>query len=638
MKKDVSFKDRFQYRMDDLFSRGPAALIGALALFSLVIIVVAALVLTITGLTQEGGTPLTFGEAFWEAMMRTFDAGTMGGDTGWGFRLVMLFLPTIGGIFVISALIGVITNGLDSRLEELRKGRSRVIESGHTVILGWSEQVFTIISELVIANENQPKSCVVVMGQKDKVEMEEEIRSKVPETGKTRIVCRSGRPMEMADIEMVSINTAKSIVIVSPESDEPDSEVIKTVLAITPHPDRRSEPYDMVAEIRDLKNMAVAKVVGKDEVEWVLVGDLVARIIAQTCRQSGLSVVYTELFDFGGDEIYFKDVPEVVGCTFGQALACFETNALLGVMGADQQVRLNPPMDTVIQKGDQLILIAEDDDKIVYSSLGAKKAKLEAIVARPVSQPSPEQVLILGWNWRGRAILRELDSYMAPGSEVRVVADQEGIEEEIEACAKIPQHLDFAFDRGDITDREVLDGLDLPRYEHIILLCYSDTREPQQADAITLITLLHLRDIADRQKLNYSIVSEMIDIRNRNLADVTRADDFVVSDKLVSLMMAQISENRSLHAVFSDFFDTEGSEIYLKPAVDYVKPGQPVNFYTIIEAASRRGEVAFGYRVAADARDSHKAYGVHVNPPKSAELVFTAQDRVIVLAEDEFGS
>jgi hypothetical protein len=307
-------------------------------------------------------------------------------------------------------------------------------------------------------------------------------------------------------------------------------------------------------------------------------------------------------------------------------------------MGADQQACLNPPMDTVIQKGDQLILIAEDDDKIVFSSAGAKKARLEAIVPWPASQPSPEQVLILGWNWRGRPILRELDSYMAPGSEVKVVADQEGIEEKIAACARIPQHLSFSFDRGDITDRELLDGLDLGRYEHVILLCYSDTKEPQQADAITLITLLHLRDIADLQKLSFSIVSEMIDIRNRNLADVTRADDFVVSDKLVSLMMAQISENPHLHAVFSDFFDTGGSEIYLKPAADYVKPGQPANFYTVVEAASRRGEVAFGYRVAAHARDAARAYGVHVNPPKSAELIFTAQDRVIVLAEEEYSS
>ena len=47
--------------------------------------------------------------------------------------------------------------------------------------------------------------------------------------------------------------------------------------------------------------------VGGDEAELILVGDLIARIVAQTCRQSGLSVVYTELLDFDGDEIYFAE-------------------------------------------------------------------------------------------------------------------------------------------------------------------------------------------------------------------------------------------------------------------------------------------------------------------------------------------
>ena len=64
----------------------------------------------------------------------------------------------------------------------------------------------------------------------------------------------------------------------------------------------------------------------------------------------------------------------------------------------------------------------------------------------------------------------------------------------------------------------------------------------------------------------------MLDVRNRELAEVTQADDFIVSDKLISLMLAQVSENKDLNAVFDDLFDPDGSEIYLKPAADYVAP------------------------------------------------------------------
>ncbi len=63
----------------------------------------------------------------------------------------------------------------------------------------------------------------------------------------------------------------------------------------------------------------------------------------------------------------------------------------------------------------------------------------------------------------------------------------------------------------------------------------------------------------------------MLDIRNRQLADITSADDFIVSDKLISLLMSQVAENKFLMRVFEDLFDADGSEIYIKSAKEYVK-------------------------------------------------------------------
>ncbi|HLE27077.1 MAG TPA: hypothetical protein VI793_03095, partial [Anaerolineales bacterium] len=69
-------------------------------------------------------------------------------------------------------------------------------------------------------------------------------------------------------------------------------------------------------------------------------------------------------------------------------------------------------------------------------------------------------------------------------------------------------------------------------------------------------------------------------------------------------------------------------------ASNYVKTGEPVNFYTLVEAARRKGEVAFGYKLRAYANDLEKAYGVVVNPDKSQEIAFSEWDRIIVLAEE----
>ncbi|MEK6574447.1 MAG: potassium transporter TrkA, partial [Chloroflexota bacterium] len=140
----VTLLDRFRYKFDNFMSRGTIALIGGLGVVALTIILLASAIITIGGVTQEGSDGIGFAEAAWVSLMRTLDAGTMGGDTGAGFRVVMLGV-TFGGIFIVSALIGVLNNGIEDKLNELRKGRSRVVESNHTVILGWSTQIFPII-------------------------------------------------------------------------------------------------------------------------------------------------------------------------------------------------------------------------------------------------------------------------------------------------------------------------------------------------------------------------------------------------------------------------------------------------------------------------------------------------------------
>jgi hypothetical protein len=196
------------------------------------------------------------------------------------------------------------------------------------------------------------------------------------------------------------------------------------------------------------------------------------------------------------------------------------------------------------------------------------------------------------------------------------------------------QHLSARVVDGDPAKRSVLDSLDVAGFNHIILLADTEAYEPEQADSRTLVTLLHLRDIADRTDIDLNIVSEMLDDANRELAEVTRADDFIVSDKLVALMLTQISENRALADVFAQLFSPAGSEIYLRPADFYVTPGATVDFYSVLEAARRRGETAIGYRLAEAAHDSRRAYGVRVNPVKADRITFGKGDRVIVLAED----
>lgn len=628
-------RDRLRYEFDNTLSSGPVALIAWLFAVSAAMVVGVSLLVRLARLAPQddaGARPGLLGQ-MWLSLLHALDASYIENDQGSLAFMVVMFALTLGGIFIVSILIGILTSGLEGRLEDLRRGRSRVVESGHTVILGWSPQIFSVISELIAASSNKGRSAIAVLADRGKVEMDDEIRSKVPARGRTRVVCRSGNPADLADLQVVSPQAARSVIILAPDGENPDSAVIKTILALVNHPERRKEPYHIVAEIHEPRNQQVAKMVAGDEAQLILVGGLISRITVQSSRQSGLSVIYTELLDFSGDEIYFRTEPRLTGLTFGEATFRYEDSAVIGVRLADGTVLVNPDPETVLAGGDAIIAISRDDDTVVMSETGPPAIDHAAILPPTETDARPTRTLLLGWNAKGYTILRQLDNYVAAGSSVHVVADVDA-SAVVEAAAARCGNLTITFDRADTTDRTVIDGLSVPTaYDHVIVLSYSELCEPQDADGRTLVTLLHLRDIADRQGHTFSIVSEMLDVRNRDLAEITRADDFIVSDRLVGLMLSQVAEQRDLGAVFAELFDPEGSEIYIKPASSYVLTDRPVNFFTILESARRRRELAIGYRVASEANSAAHRYGIRLNPTKSAEIRFSPRDSIIVLAE-----
>jgi hypothetical protein len=225
---------------------------------------------------------------------------------------------------------------------------------------------------------------------------------------------------------------------------------------------------------------------------------------------------------------------------------------------------------------------------------------------------------------------------VAPGSVLTIAADTPELQEEVGALMISGSNLQVEYGVVDTASRAALEGLDVPSYDHVLVLGYSDHLDPQATDTRTLVTLLHLRKIAEAAGAHINVVSEMIDVRNRELAEVTRADDFVVSNKLVSLMLAQASENENIGAIFAELLDEQGSEIQMRAVENYLELGHEMTFYTVTEACRQRGEVAIGYvrKRAENADDPRNMGGVVVNPKKSEPLTYQQGDRIIVLARD----
>lgn len=636
---------KLKYEFDNTLSKGIIAQIGWLLLVSFAFILLMVLIVMLLGLVPRSGDDAnaSFWQLIWLGFNRTLDPGYLGEDKGGIGFLIVLTLLTFFGILVFSILISIITSWLETRLHELRRGHSLVVESNHTVIFGWSSKVISIVGQLVEANRSLRRGCVVVYGDHDKVEMEDEIAQKLPRRYNTRVVCRSGPPTAVTAAEITNVRRAKSVIVVGPDGADADIEVIKTLMAVSKVRERmaadagarggrgRRRQVNVVAAIRDPANHEVARVAVMGGATIVDVRDLTARLIVQTSRQSGLPGVFEEILSFEGCEFYFTKRKRLVGRRFGDILFAYNTSVPVG-FARRGKLLLNPDGDEVMQAGDQLILLAEDDDQMPVDGLDAPEFDAKKLAEAPAPERRAERILFIGWNDRLPLIIQQLDEYAAPGSEFLQVS-VEGVPEQIRdtIVSGLKNFTGYEFREADTRERAVLEALEPASWDEVVLLSNTESMSAAEADAHTLVKLLHLRDIVSRAEDPPAFVTEMLDVRNRRLAEDSGVDDFVVSDEIISMMLAQVSENPLLADVFAELLDASGSEIYMRAAGDYVKLETSVTFYDVTAAAARRGEVAMGYRILDRAREAD--FGITLNPRKSDRIPgFRAQDRIVVLA------
>src|ERR1044072_2186194 len=121
--KKATLPQRLRYAFDRSLSGGTVSLIGWLAFGSVAVVLAPTAIILLTGLAPEGAEgqeqpALGFAEACWQTLIHSIDTGTVAGDTGWGYRALMLAV-TVGGIFIVSLLISVVSSGSQKKREEL---------------------------------------------------------------------------------------------------------------------------------------------------------------------------------------------------------------------------------------------------------------------------------------------------------------------------------------------------------------------------------------------------------------------------------------------------------------------------------------------------------------------------------------
>lgn len=612
-----SLMARFRYWTDRFFAYGTPAFILFLLFNSLITVIV------YTIATQFfGGNETSFTASFSEGWNKIYTK-----SIGQPVDLI----TAISGTFIFSTLIGVLTANVNGLFARLREGRSEIIETDHHVVLGWSAYTPILLTELVEGLQSKPGSCVVIMGEIDIADMQREMRGRLRKNHNTRIIYRRGSPIEQQDLGLLHLHRSKSIIILRPPQDDPDAQVIKTLLAITAVRKQRQTPYHIVAEIYNSENVPAAKAVGRDEVEIVQVSDMVSKVIAHACRESGMSMIYNELLGFSNQELYFQAPGNTVGKRFVDATHMISNGMLIGVIDQNGTPVLTPDLQRQIAPQDQLIVIAENSNaiQIAPQAPAIPSVQLPAVNVPAVVQ---ENMLILGYNKRTPIMLKHINNYAEQTIKITIVTQFD--DNLAQTIAQLDlKNLDCTVICADTTNINVLQGLNVQTYDHVIVLAYTDHYPMQVADSRTLMTLIQLRQIWNQYGRTFSIVSEMMDVRNRSLAEVTEADDFVVSDRIVSMQMAQVALNKKLNQIFSEWLNIAGSEITLNPITMYVPVGVETTFRHVMAAATLRGHVVMGYRCGDDNNNASKQYGIELNPNKDTKRIFKNNDMLVVISK-----
>ena len=632
-----SFRSRARYKFDTVLARGTVAVILWLGVVTAAVVLVSGTLLSVLDIVVHGKR-VGVVEGIWQNLLRTLEPAAMEADVGWALRIQSLFV-VLFGIFVGSSLIGLIASGIDRRVTELRKGRSEVLEEGHTLILGWSEKIFPVIAELVLAHRSRRDSCIVILADHDKIAMEDAIKARVAHTGHSRIVCRSGDPSNPAHLALVHPYGTRSIIVLGNNHPDGDARVIRSVLALMDDEERFAD-LRLVADCASAENADALREASGGHAIAVASPEIIARVTAQACRHTGLGTVFQELLDFGGVDVHFHQDARLSGRRFGDLVMAYERGSPIGIRYPDGAVELNPPDDQVVA----------DDDLVVVVAAGLDDVDLRPEPADPPSPPPasdtashgplPNRVLMVGWSPLAPRIIAELDRWVAPGSTIRVLVDDGVVAPEEASVSPLANLAVSVSTRFASMSHTVARLCAEEQYDRVVVLGYRGRLTAHEADARTLMTLLELRQFRETHPQSRSLMSvlaEVLDIRDVRLARVAGAEDLIVSERITALMLAQLAELPERERVFADLFETTGSEVCMRPVSDYADPRPGLPYGSYVAAAHRAGHLAIGYR-STSVGTGDLSDAIHLDPPKSATVDLQPHDRLIIVTRRDASS
>ena len=598
----VGWQDRLRYRFDRLLARGSAATIIWVVGLAIFLALIGGAIFWTLDLEFDGQRGPA--ESFWQAFLIAIGSGGIL-DDGWGPRLVT-FTFVFAGVFLTGSLIGVLVAAVNKRVDELRRGRGRVLESGHTVVAGWSPRLMAVLDELLEENTSKRGVTVVVLADRDKQEMEDAFRARHRGPDRNRVLFRSGDPTSRADLELVGVDQARAVIVLSEGSFVDATAVRRSLAAHTVEPD----DAHVVVEIGNPRVARSLSAATSGEIAVVSVEDIVADMLAQSVRRAHLAAVFDQLLSYGGSELYVVPPGAFVGMRFRDAVVRADEMSVLGLIGDEGVPVLLPDPKRVIGKRDRLVVVAAEPGPPTLASPSFNLSDCAPEVQRPLC------ALLIGWNEAAGGMLDRVADYLPVGSRIEVLADTTLLED---GTPRWAWPFAGSFTHTKHQPEHVLAEIDQRRPDVVVVLGYSDGMNHAEADALTLLTLMTLDQARRSHRVDIDrVVAQLFD---RDLAPLAAnhvaGGDFVITDALASRLLVHASRNPGVSAVYRELFDASG------PIVDLFEVSSgDVTYGSVVSSLSADGVVPIG--AILDGK-------VLLTPPLDSTLRMGPDDRIVAV-------
>ena len=601
-----SLRERFRYWFDNRMTKGSLGFIRVLIIASVLLALLIAGLIIAFGFNEDGEHL----SVFWDSIATVINAWMPYFSDGSPGYLILMSVTAIAGVLFTSVLIGIITSAIEEKIDNLKRGNSRVLETGHTVVLGFAPGEYTLLRQLILAADGKP-DCLVIAENLEREEMEEAIAENLDVPKNFRIVCRTVDITDPASIEKCSVETSKTVVI----SPTDDMRTIKAVLAVSALLQEKDADVRVNAIISRNYYHFPPSLAEAHNISTLQTSNVLAKMIAHSCTQTGLSEAFREMFNFEGSEFYMIGVPGTSGWTFEELTVRLDQATPAGVLRGEE-ILLNPPADLVLREDDRILVFSEASDSAKVTD--APQTEIMEDIGKGLKDEEEETgTVILGYNETLPLILHEL-----PENVTHVyLAGQIG-EDEWTVLERVAEKRKLELQHRRENPRQEQGLLALAQMADHIVVLGDHEKNVEEADMEIMFELLNLRDIRTRYDLHFNITVEMQEEHNQNLVGRGDHTDFLVASSMSSLILAQLAESPELISVFREILSNEGNELYLKNAGVIGMTGN-YKVRDLRRILLRHGYILMGYLDA----EKYSRF----NLPLEEELKVSAEDYFIVL-------